>query len=127
MPKPAKNALEWTVFAVGLVLVIATLGYLIRESIVSGDGPPDVAVRLGPPRPSQYGYLLPVEVTNTGSATAEDVRVPIFLELPDGAREEAELDIAFLPPDSKRTGWVSFRSDPGRGTVGVGAVAFEVP
>jgi uncharacterized protein (TIGR02588 family) len=127
MPKPAKNALEWTVFAVGLVLVIATLGYLVRESIVSGDGPPHVAVRLGPPRPSPHGYLLPVEVTNTGSATAEDVRVPIFLELPDGAREEAELDIAFLPPDSKRMGWVSFRSDPGRGTVGIGAIAFEVP
>ena len=127
MPKPTKNALEWTVFAVGLVLVIATLGYLIRESIMSGDGPPDVAVRLGPPRPSQHGYLLPVEVTNTGSATAEDVRVPIFLELPGGAREEAELDIAFLPPDSKRKGWVGFRSDPGQGTVSVGAIAFEVP
>jgi uncharacterized protein (TIGR02588 family) len=53
--------------------------------------------------------------------------VPIFLTLPDGATEEAELDIAFLPPDSKRTGLVSFRSDPGRGTLGVGAIAFEVP
>jgi uncharacterized protein (TIGR02588 family) len=72
MPKPAKNALEWTVFAVGLVLVLATLGYLIRESIVSGDEPPDVAVRLGSPRPSRNGYLLPVEVTNAGDATAEE-------------------------------------------------------
>jgi uncharacterized protein (TIGR02588 family) len=127
MPKPEKNALEWTVFAIGLVLVLATLGYLIRESIVSGDGPPDVAVELGPPRPSRHGYLLPVEVTNSGGTTAEDVRIPIFLELPDGRREEAEMDIAFLPPDSKRKGWVSFRSDPGQGTPGVGAIAFEVP
>ncbi len=127
MPKPVKNAMEWTVFAVGLVLVLATLGYLIRESIVTDDGPPDVAVALGPPRPSRHGYLLPVEVTNTGSSTAEDVRVPIFLELPGGGREEAELDIAFLPPDSKRKGWVSFRTDPGQGTLGVGAIAFEAP
>jgi uncharacterized protein (TIGR02588 family) len=127
MAKPEKNALEWTVFAVGLVLVLATLGYLVRESVASGDEPPDVAVRLGSARPSQHGWLLPVEVTNVGSSTAEDVRVPIALDLPDGTREEAELDIAFLPPESKRRGWVNFRSDPGEGTLSLGAIAFEVP
>jgi uncharacterized protein (TIGR02588 family) len=127
MAKPEKNALEWTVFAVGLVMVLATLGYLVRESIVSGDGPPDVAVRLGPARPSQHGWLLPVEVTNVGSTTAEEVRVPIDLDLPDGTNEEAELDIAYLPPESKRQGWVSFRSDPGQGTLSLGAITFEAP
>jgi hypothetical protein len=53
--------------------------------------------------------------------------VPIYLDLPDGRREEAELNIAFLPRDSKRDGWVSFREDPRRGTLSLGAVAFEVP
>ena len=127
MAKPEKNALEWSVFAVGLVLVLATLGYLVRESIVSDGGPPDVAVRLGSARPSQHGWLLPVEVTNVGSTTAEDVRVAIALDLPDGTRQEAELDIAFLPPASKRQGWVSFPSDPRRGTLSLGTIAFEVP
>jgi uncharacterized protein (TIGR02588 family) len=127
MAKPEKNALEWSVFAVGLVLVLATLGYLVRESIVSDGGPPDVAVRLGSARPSRHGWLLSVEVTNVGSTTAEDVRVAINLELPDGTRQEAELDIAFLPPESKRQGWVSFRSDPREGTLTLGAIAFEVP
>jgi len=53
--------------------------------------------------------------------------VPIYLDLSDGRREEAELNIAFLPRDSKREGWVSFRNDPRRGTLSLGAVAFEVP
>ena len=127
MNKPEKNLLEWTVFAIGLVLVLATLGYLVRESIADEGKPPEVVVRLGAPRPSESGYLVPVEVANDGQTTAEDVLVPIFLEMPDGRREEAELSIAFLPRDSRRNGWVSFRTDPRRGTLGLGAIAFEVP
>ena len=127
MSRPTKNRLEWTVFAIGLVLVLATLGFLVRESIVDAGGPPEVVARLGEARPSASGYLIPVEVANIGQSTAEDVLVPIFLDLPDGRREEAELNIAFLPRDSKRNGWVSFRDDPRRGTLRLGAIAFEVP
>jgi uncharacterized protein (TIGR02588 family) len=65
--------LEWTVFALGLVLVLATLGFLARESIVAAGGPPEVVARLGEARPSEGGYLVPVEVANIGQATAEDV------------------------------------------------------
>jgi uncharacterized protein (TIGR02588 family) len=125
--KPEKNWLEWTVFGVGLVLVLATLGYLARESLVREDGPPEVIAQLGTPRPSAGGYLVPIEVSNVGNDTAEDVRVPVFLNLPDGAREEAELDVAFLPRGSVRNGWASFRNDPSRGSLTVGAIAFEVP
>jgi uncharacterized protein (TIGR02588 family) len=127
MSELAKNRLEWSVFAVGLVLVLATLGFLIRESVAGDGGPPEVLVTLGPPRPSRGGYLVPVEVTNAGRTTAEDVLVPVALELPDGTREETELNIAFLPRDSKRRGWVTFRADPARGKLQVGAIAFEEP
>ncbi|HEX2218135.1 MAG TPA: hypothetical protein VHG35_04980 [Gemmatimonadales bacterium] len=127
MSKAEKNWLEWTVFGVGLVLVLATLGYLVRESLVTHDGPPEVIARLGAPRPSAGGYLVPVEVSNVGQATAEDVRVRVFLDLPDGAREEAEFDVAFLPRGSLRKGWASFRNDPARGSLRLGAIAFEEP
>jgi uncharacterized protein (TIGR02588 family) len=127
MAKLEKNWLEWTVFAIGLVLVTVTLGYLVRESLARGGGPPEVIARLGESRPSRSGYLVPVEVTNAGESPAEDVRVPIFLELPGDRREEAELDIAFLPRGSRRAGWVSFREDPRQGTIRLGAIAFEAP
>ena len=127
MSKPTKNRLEWTVFAIGLVLVVATLGFLVRESIVGDRGPPEVVARLGEARPSKGGYLIPVEVANLGQTTAEDVLVPIYLDLSDGRREEAKLNIAFLPRGSKRNGWVSFRDDPRHGTFSLGAIAFEVP
>jgi uncharacterized protein (TIGR02588 family) len=127
MGKVAKNRLEWIVFAIGLVLVLATLGFLIRESLVRDTGPPEIVARLGEPRPAREGYLVPVEVTNVGATTAEDISVPVTLDLPGGQREEAELVIAFLPRDSKRDGWVRFRGDPRRGKVSLGAIAFEVP
>ena len=127
MTKPAKNWLEWTVFGVGLVLVLATLGFLIRESLAASGGPPEVVARLGSPRASAGGFMVPVEVANVGKGTAEDVKVTVVLELPRSEREEAELDIAFLPRDSRRDGWVTFRSDPAGGTLRLGPVAFEVP
>jgi uncharacterized protein (TIGR02588 family) len=125
--KPAKNWLEWSVFAAGLVLVLATLGFLVRESLAGAGGPPEVVARLGSPEASAGGFMVPVEVTNLGKATAEDVKVTVVLEVPGGEREEAELDIAFLPRDSRRNGWVTFRSDPGRGSLRLGPIAFEVP
>jgi uncharacterized protein (TIGR02588 family) len=125
--KPDKNWLEWTVFAVGLVLVLATLGFLVRESLAGAGGPPDVVARLGTPRASAGGFMVPVEVANLGKGTAEDVQVTVILDLPAGDAEEAELDIAFLPRDSRRNGWVTFRSDPGKGSLRLGPIAFEIP
>ncbi len=127
MTKPDKNPLEWTVFGIGLVLVLTTLGYLVQESITTHPGPPDVVARLGATVPSANGYLVPVEVANVGKATAEDVLVPVFLDLADGKQEEAQLTIAYLPRDSRRDGWISFRNDPRQGTLRLGAIAFEVP
>ena len=127
MAKPAKNWLEWSVFAVGLVLVLGTLGFLVRESLVAAGGSPEVVARLGPPKASAGGFMVPVEVANLGQGTAEDVKVTVVLELPEAEREEAVLDIAFLPRDSRRNGWVTFRTDPSRGTLRLGPIAFEVP
>jgi uncharacterized protein (TIGR02588 family) len=125
--KVAKNRLEWSVFAVGLVLVLGTLGFLVRESLVAAGGTPDVVARLGLPKASSGGFMVPVEVSNVGNGTAEDVKVTVVLELPDAEPEEAELDIAFLPRDSRRDGWVTFQNDPGRGSLRLGPIAFEVP
>ena len=127
MRKPAKNWLEWVVFAFSLVLVLGTLGFLVSESMVETGGPPEVSARLGPPRPAAGGFMVPVEVANTGKGTAEAVQVTLVLELPGGEREESSLDIAFLPRDSRRNGWVTFRSDPSRGSLRLGPIAFEVP
>lgn len=125
--KPEKNWLEWSVFGVGLVLVLATLGFLVREALVGSGGPPEVVARLGAPRASAGGYMVPVEVANVGEGTAEDVTVTVVLEGAGEEREEAQLEIAFLPRDSRRNGYVTFQRDPTGGGLRLGPIAFEVP
>lgn len=121
-----KNALEWTVFGVGLVLVMATVGYLIREVVTTGSKPPELVVRLGPARLVTHGFLVPVTVVNRGDQVAEDVSVMITLATRT-EREEAVLGIAFLPHQSKREGWVTFRADPSTGDLQVGPVVYASP
>lgn len=121
-----KNALEWTVFGVGLLLLVAMLGYLVREAVTTGSRPPDLVVHLGVPRAMTEGFQVPVTVVNRGDRVAEAVTVTITLAA-KAEREEAVLSIAFLPHQSRREGWVTFRGDPKDGSLQVGPVAYASP
>ena len=121
-----KNGLEWSVFAVGLILVVATLAYLVREVVTTGSNPPEVMVQLGTPRPVTHGFQVPVTVFNRGDKVAEGLSVVITLAR-KAEREEAVLDIPFLPKGSKREGWVTFRGDPADGRLEVGPVVHASP
>lgn len=121
-----KNALEWTVFGVGLILVVATLAYLVREAATTGSSPPGLVVQLGVPRQVKAGFQVPVTVVNQGDRTAENVSVTITLTA-KAESEEASLTIALLPRQSRRQGWVTFRRNPRDGTLQVGSVGFASP
>ncbi|MBA3521119.1 MAG: hypothetical protein H0T90_01265 [Gemmatimonadales bacterium] len=124
MKKPLdKNALEWTVFGVGLILVLATIVYLAREALATGSLPPEVTAVLGPPRPGRDGFQVPVTVQNRGDRVAEDVTVTVA-----GPRDqEAVLTIGFLPRHSKREGWVRFRGSPADAQLRVTSIGFASP
>lgn len=124
--KLEKNALEWTVFGVGLVLVLATLAYLVREVATTGATPPEVVVQLGAPLRVTHGFQVPVTLINRGDQVAEGLSVAITLAA-KGEREEAVLNIAFLPRQSKREGWVTFRGDPAAGKLETGPVVYASP
>jgi uncharacterized protein (TIGR02588 family) len=126
MTRLDKNVLEWTVFGVALVLVLATFGYLVRESLSTRDGPPDVVVTLGEPRTASGGHMVEVTAENRGGATAEEVQIAVRLES-GGGEEEAVLLLPYLPRESRRSGWVTFRGDPRTGLLRVAGVAFQAP
>lgn len=125
--KVEKNPLEWAVFAVSLVVVLATLGYLIYDAATAREAKPDLRVELGRPEPLSGGFAVPVTVHNRGDETAEGVRVEVVLETPGKPPERAELDIAFIPRQSKREGWITLRSDPAKGRLTGRAMGYEKP
>lgn len=127
MTRVAKNRLEWIVFGVSLVLVVATFGYLIREALTTSESPPDVVVELGEPRPGSGGFMVPVVASNRGGGTAEDVQISVTLDVPGAVSQESVLLVPFLPQASDRRGWVTFRSDPRSGTLRVSGVGFQSP
>ena len=126
MTRLDKNRLEWAVFGVALVLVLATFAYLLRESLTERKGPPDVVVSIGEPRRGAGGYMVPLTAENRGSETAEEVRVTIELER-DGRQEQAVLEFAYLPRNSTRSGWVGFQRDPRGGTLRVAGIGYQAP
>jgi uncharacterized protein (TIGR02588 family) len=107
-----KNSLEWAVFAVSLVLVVAVLGYLIYVGITGGDRPPMIDVQLGAAERQGERFVVPVTVENSGDQVAENVTVEVELTLPSGEMETGSIDIDFLPRESTRNGWVTFLADP---------------
>lgn len=107
-----KNWLEWIVFAVSLVLVVSTLGYLVYDGATFGDAPPRIEFVLGTPQRQLNHFLVPVSVTNRGEQTAEGVHIEVVLESGGKEQESGEFEIAFLPRHSTRKGWVTFQTDP---------------
>ncbi|MBA3711812.1 MAG: hypothetical protein H0W76_05085 [Pyrinomonadaceae bacterium] len=128
MNTPEKNWLEWAVFAVGLVLVGAALGYLVYDAATFGNAPPDIEVRLDAPAQQRQHFTVPVTVINHGDLPAEGVRVEVVLEA-SGAEEpeRAELEIPLLPRGASREGAVAFRRDPRTAQLTARLLGYEKP
>lgn len=127
MTAPKKNWLEWSVFAISLCIVLASLGYLIVSAVSGNDTPPDVRIFAGTPSESAGVHRVPLLIRNAGTSTAESVRIEVLLLRGDDVVERAELDLPFVPRKSEREGWVTFRQDPRCCAVVTRAVSYESP
>ncbi len=122
-----KNWLEWCVFALGLLLVCGTLGYLAYDAISQDGSPPALEVRLGAPVARQGYYEVPVTVHNRGGSTSEQVLVRVELKVNGNVEETAEFQVPHLPRHSDRQGVVTFKRDPRQGQLSGRAVGYERP
>lgn len=125
--KIEKNWLEWSVFAFGLVLVAATLAYLVYDGATLGNTPPDVEVRLGASQEGKHNFLVPLTVTNHGDKTAEGVLVEVTLESAGSAPEQSEITFPFLPRHASRKGYVTFQTDPRAARLKARVLGYEDP
>ena len=127
MNKPKKNWLEWIVFAVGLVLVLSTLSYLVYTGATMGNEPPSIEVRLGTPEQRTHNFIVPVTVINHGDKTAEGIRIEVLMESGGAEKARGELEIPFLPRNATREGWVTFEQDPRNGQLKARVLGYEEP
>jgi len=126
-----KNWLEWSVFAVGLVLVVGTLGYLAYDAITQGSDPARIEVKLGSPREvstsaAKY-YVVPVSAHNKGDHTAEAVVIEVVLEKDGKEVETSQFELSFVPRRSQAEGQVVFSKDPRAASLKPRVVGYEEP
>lgn len=123
-----KNWLEWSVFALSIVLVLGVLGYLVYQAYNHKASTPDLYVQIwsepSANAPNRYHILL----ENKGGTTAEEVTVELVLMKDGEEMEKAQLQIPFAPQESKREGWVNFTKDPAKAdTVSSRVVSYKKP
>lgn len=95
---------EWLVAALGLCVVLATLGILLHSAVRNERGAPELTVRVdsivsGAPGVRHVMFT----VLNDGGTTATDVQVDANVGV-SGASETRTLSFEFLPPNSERQG-----------------------
>lgn len=105
-----KNTLEWSVFGISLLLVLATFGMLIAAAFNRPETPARLTVTTGEPSFSDGRTDIPVTVKNAGGAAATDVDVRVRIGA-GAALQEAGFTLDFVPRDASRKGTVSFQND----------------
>ena len=119
--KNKKNWLEWTVFAWSFVIVIGTLGFLVRDAARTGDKPPILTTTTAPPKAAGDNWLVPVKIKNTGDTAAEEVLVEV-----QSGDEKSELTFLLVPRGSQREGFAVFSKEP-KGEIESQVRGYETP
>lgn len=101
------NILERITFGCGVVIVTALIGFLVYQMLQNEEQQAQLEIAIERDRRvNPNGYI--VSVYNAGDETAEATVVKF--ELFENAKSVAEADIQFnfVPPKSKKTGWINF-------------------
>lgn len=122
-----QNWLEWVVLAISGALVVGLVGFLVVAGITDERRPPEPLVELYLDEAYEVsnGWILPAMVTNGGDEAAEALALRATATV-DGAAEESEITIDFLPAGTDVEVSFGFSAEP-EGDVTVQTVGFRLP
>lgn len=124
---PPASPWEWVVAAIGAVLVLGALGYLVYFAETTPRSLPLITLEQGSVTPSGDGYLVAVTVTNEGSTTAGTVAIEGTLRRGGVAVGTATTTLDYVPRFSARQVGLIFSSDPRDGTLELRALGYAEP
>ncbi len=106
------SAWEWLAAGVGLLLLLASLGYLLYDAAAGNGQSPAPVVRVTGIEAQGGHYLVRLQVVNATRATATGLRVEGELRRGAQVLERSETEFAYLPGRSAREAGLFFRQDP---------------
>lgn len=121
------SAWEWTVAALGALLVFAAIGFMLSEALTEPDTPPIIKVSIETIIQTEYGYIVQFRAYNHGQQTAARLVVDGELKSDTGTVEKAQVTIDYLPSESGRTAALLFTNDPREYTVEIKPRGYDRP
>ena len=118
---------EWVLAGLGLLLLVASVGYLLYYQWSSSDAPPDPAIEVIAVDPQQGRFLVRVRVRNRSHTTAADLRVTGELRQGDAVVERSETEFPYLAAESSHEGGLFFTHDPRTLRLELGVESYQVP
>lgn len=117
------SLLEWIVAAIGLLVVIFSIGFVSYKAITSEDEPPDLLIKSTSTKKLPNGYLVEFKVINKGDRTAANV--VIEGKLSNGETKTIAID--YVASKSEQEGGMFFTDDPQQNDLEIKAVGYENP
>lgn len=106
------DPLERMVMLLGLLVILALMGYLAFQWAANERKRPRLSVH-SEYLPNSLGQVYRVEVGNTGDITAQAVKVKLGLFRQGKPLGTMDLDIQYIPAKSRRTAWITLRRKKG--------------
>jgi uncharacterized protein (TIGR02588 family) len=126
-PDHAVPVWEWIVAAIGLLLLVGSIGLLSYEALTSDMSPPDITIQIESVQAVTGGYVVTLRVMNSGTATAAAVRVEGVLKRAMTVIETSEMTIDYVPARSERSGGLFFQNDPQQFQREFRALGYQAP
>lgn len=119
--------IEWLTGLVSTLLVLATIGWIVFETIIAEDRPPELTAQILEIEPVSSGWRVMVEIRNSGDQAAAAVEVKGVLSDGDSTIEEAEATFDYVPAGSTTRGGLIFVNDPSRHSLEILPTSFTEP
>lgn len=105
---------EQVTLIVSTALVLGTAGFIAWHGLATSHGPPSAEARVQIDRVRRAGnsWTLPVEVKSTCDVPLEDINAVVSLTGKDGARDEIDIAIPYLPERGTETIYVISETPP---------------
>jgi uncharacterized protein (TIGR02588 family) len=106
------SPLEWVIAAIGGLLVVGAIAYMVVFAVAELERPPAVTLSVTSVTTTPGGYLVSFRAANAGGATAAALQVSGELRKGGAVVETSAVTIDYLPQQSEREGGLVFTRDP---------------